>query len=807
MKTSIEYLFLLPALIAGLGLAGATSALAEVHYVDVNSTNATPPYTNWATAATNIQDAVDAAVAGDEVVVTNGTYATGERNGNRAKVDKPVRIRSVNGSQFTTIDGGNSLRCVYLTNNASLTGFTLTNGFDFDKGGGVFCDSTNAAVTKCVIAGNVVGSIYAFQSMYGGGAYGGTLDNCTLAGNSVQAIIGYASVSGGGAAYCTLNNCVLTGNSARGGGGAYACALNNCNLSGNSAVEGGGASAATLNNCIVYFNVATNGANYDGFSTLNFSCSSPQPTNGFGNITNAPLFVDTNGWADLHLQFNSPCINAGNNAYAVGATDLDGNPRINRATVDIGAYEFQSTTRYVDLNSTNATAPYTNWVTAAINIQNAVDAAVAGDEVVVTNGLYFPVTVNKPLNVRSVNGPQFTVINGGGAYRCAYLTNNASISGFTLTNGYALQGGGARCESQTAVLSDCVITGNRASAGELDFYGRAWGGGAYGGTLNNCTVMGNAVDTAAFGDNNLVYAYGGGAAFCVLNNCTVIGNVARASNGNWHQAYAYAYGGGAYGSMVNNCTLTSNSAFYEGSSLGGAYGGGASDCNMFNCTLTGNFTLPYYASVQGGGVYRGTLYNCILFNNRQHGTCDYCGSPGGLAGNNWLGDPLFADTKLRLQSNSPCINAGNNALAPAGPDLDGNPRIAGGTVDIGAYELQAPASQISYAWLQHYGLPLNAATDTADPDGDAVDTYHEWLAFTDPTNPLSSPAQLTITLSETNLLLTWPTNAVGFTLQSTTNLVSPSAWTTNSPAPIVLGDQNVVTNSLSGPQQFFRLVH
>jgi len=35
---------------------------AEVHYVDVNGANATPPYTNWVTAATNIQNALDAAV-------------------------------------------------------------------------------------------------------------------------------------------------------------------------------------------------------------------------------------------------------------------------------------------------------------------------------------------------------------------------------------------------------------------------------------------------------------------------------------------------------------------------------------------------------------------------------------------------------------------------------------------------------------------------------------------------------------------------------------------------------------------------
>src|SRR6266699_1832557 len=69
------------------------SSLAGVHYVDANSTNATAPYTNWTTAATTIQDAVDAAAAGDEVVVTNGTYRGG------VGVGKQLTVRSVNGPQ------------------------------------------------------------------------------------------------------------------------------------------------------------------------------------------------------------------------------------------------------------------------------------------------------------------------------------------------------------------------------------------------------------------------------------------------------------------------------------------------------------------------------------------------------------------------------------------------------------------------------------------------------------------------------------------------------------------------------------
>jgi uncharacterized repeat protein (TIGR03803 family) len=64
------------------------------------------------------------------------------------------------------------------------------------------------------------------------------------------------------------------------------------------------------------------------------------------------------------------------------------------------------------------------------------------------------------------------------------------------------------------------------------------------------------------------------------------------------------------------------------------------------------------------------------------------------------------------------------------------------------------------------------------------------------------PPQLTVIRSVAGIVLTWPTNAAGFTLQSTTNLVSPSVWTTVSPGPAVVNGQNAVTNPISGAQKF-----
>jgi len=74
------------------------------------------------------------------------------------------------------------------------------------------------------------------------------------------------------------------------------------------------------------------------------------------------------------------------------------------------------------------------------------------------------------------------------------------------------------------------------------------------------------------------------------------------------------------------------------------------------------------------------------------------------------------------------------------------------------------------------------------------------LTFGSPTTP-----PLAIIPSGTNVVLMWPTNAIGFTLESTTNLASPHGWNPVSPGPVVTYGQYTVTNPISGTQQFYRL--
>jgi len=140
------------------------------------------------------------------------------------------------------------------------------------------------------------------------------------------------------------------------------------------------------------------------------------------------------------------------------------------------------------------------------------------------------VALDKALMVQSVNGPKVTTIlgssltNGPTATRCAWLTNGAILSGFTIKNGATrttgdgttLQnGGGIWCASSNVIIANCMIISNTCAS---------LGGGAYQGSLRNCAVLGNrrGVDSV------------------VLLNCTVVSNsVAGVSGGPFTNSIIY----------------------------------------------------------------------------------------------------------------------------------------------------------------------------------------------------------------------------------------------------------------------------
>jgi uncharacterized repeat protein (TIGR03803 family) len=112
-----------------------------------------------------------------------------------------------------------------------------------------------------------------------------------------------------------------------------------------------------------------------------------------------------------------------------------------------------------------------------------------------------------------------------------------------------------------------------------------------------------------------------------------------------------------------------------------------------------------------------------------------------------------------------------------------------------------------------YSAPSNTNSDGGSPFGGLIlagTTLYGTAEFGGAGNTgtifsISLPPQLAITASGPNVILTWPTNVAGLTLQSTPNLVAPAVWTPVSPGPVVVNGLNTVTNPMIGSQQFYRL--
>ena len=245
--------------IASMLLASALSGHCATYHVAPNGNDSNSGL-DWNNPLATISNALaKATVAGDTVLVSNGTYNLTTN----LMVTCPVTLKSWNGGELdgenTILDGGGVTRCLYITNSgAMVAGFTVRNGsgmgnVNTNYGGGVYIGGGNylgGVLSNCIVRGNTASRI-------GGGVYAfGTnalVVDCLIESNEVALTTNYGEGAGG--AYLTrggiISNTTLRFNCATntsfnnpaGGGGLllrYNAVAANCHIISNKTARTGG---------------------------------------------------------------------------------------------------------------------------------------------------------------------------------------------------------------------------------------------------------------------------------------------------------------------------------------------------------------------------------------------------------------------------------------------------------------------------------------------------------------------------------------------------------------------------------------
>ena len=375
---------------------------------------------------------------------------------------------------------------------------------------------------------------------------------------------------------------------------------------------------------------------------------------------------------------------------------------------------------------------------------------------------------------------------GDNAIRCVYMVEGATLEGVTLTNGFTRMAGDMDTErsggglyaptSSGTIISNCVLAGN---------FARQDGGGAFRGTLYGCVVADNTADSDDGGGvahctlydcivrDNSAPDEGGGIYISTATRCEIFRNECPQGGGIFYSdvtacniySNTGSWGGGARTSTLRDCLLYGNTALSGGGAMasnliqctvvsnsatggGGAQtsslrdclvygntattGGGAHNSWLGNCTVVSNS-----ATGNGGGVYNADAWNCIVWGNSAadgdnwyvpFGSPDIshsCTTPMPEGDGNITNNPAFVDAPngdYRISVSSPCFNAGSNGVVTTSVDLDGNPRIAGPLVDMGAYEEPATTRYVDddstdpqspYTNAAHAATNIQAAIDVS----------------------------------------------------------------------------------------------